>query len=372
MKAHPEGTGPDDLIRWISRLSKSPRPAGSAEGVRACSYFRGVLESTGRFDVEEGQFEFQRYSPWEWSFKVDGSEVDCAFALCSASTPRGGVQGELRRFDQEDLEGKIALLPIRNIHESVAVEDLAQRGALAVVAFQEWGPTVVGRVAYPKSTIPCLTVSAGVGASLWSKESAKRQEAQVVVRARTVSARGSNLFATPKRAGVQTLFTAHRDSRPLSPGAIDNASGSALLLFLAHMTSAPRFSLLSTDAEEYGLRGARAFVGAGGVVKGTDIVNLDSIGSGPLHLIERSRGGLLSPLLNSKMDEAAAKAGVSLSRTTTSRGSDSDVFKEAGHRACWVRSYPTPTATTLEDTVSHVRKAVLGQCSRLLRSFVGA
>ena len=328
------------------------------------------MESTGRFAVEEGRFEFQRYAAQLWSLEVDGEAVQCAYALCSADTPRSGVSGELCRFDQRDIEGKVALLPIRGVHESVMVEEAARRGAMAAVAYQENGPTLVGRVAYPRSSIPCVTVDGRAGRSMWRGESLRGLEVKMKVRAKIVSATGTNLYAAPRKAGPKTLFTAHRDSRPLSPGAIDNASGTALLLFLAGVSGADGFGLLSTDAEEYGLRGARAFIGAGGLLeKKTDVVNLDSIGSGPLHLVERSRGGPLSRAMNAKLDAAALEVDVRLPRLTTPRGSDCDVFRDAGHRACWVRSYPTPTATTLEDTAAHVKATVLDQCAGILRRF---
>ncbi len=358
------------MLRWIRDLSLAPRPAGTSGDSRALRYMRGILESTGRFTVEEGPFRFQRYAPQGWSLRVDGEEAECTFALCSASTPRGGVQGRLCRSGQEGLEGKVVILRLGGVHESIAVEEAAKRGALAAIAYQERGPMLVGRVAYPLSSIPCVTVSGKTGRSLWLKASGRGPRIEMKVRARTVDAQGTNLYAVPRKETVRTVFTAHRDSRPLSPGAVDNASGSSLLLFMAGVSVSPGFGLLSTDAEEYGLRGARAFVEAERVDREIDVVNLDSIGSGPLHLVERSRGGPLSRTLNAKLDQAAAHIGVRLPRMTTPRGSDSDVFREAGHRASWIRSFPTPTATTLEDKAVHVRGRLLDQCARILRRFV--
>jgi hypothetical protein len=101
-----------------------------------------------------------------------------------------------------------------------------------------------------------------------------------------------------------------------------------------------------------------------------DVVNLDSIGSGSLHIVERSRAGPLSRELNSRMESLADKVGVQLSRLSIPKGSDSDVFMEAGIRSCWIRSYPTPTATTIEDTASHINPWILNQCCVLLRSLV--
>jgi hypothetical protein len=329
---------------------------------------RAVIESTGRFAVEEGSFEFESYIPREWSLAIDGEEAESIFTVCSASTLRGGLRAPLRRSDSKDIEGSVALLRISETHESAAVEDLASRGAVGVLAFQNRGPLLIGRVKYPRSSVPCLMINADLGEKLGKVSTGRRPSVEMKVRAETARAEGRNLFALPKDAPAQTLFTAHRDSRPLSPGAIDNASGSAFLLFLAECSQSPRFGILSTDAEEYGLLGARAFVKAPGPPDSTtDVVNLDSIGSGPLHLVERSRAGPLSQDLNTRIEKIAKDVGVRLSRLTIPKGSDSDVFMEAGIRSGWIRSYPTPTATTVEDTASHLDPKILDQCCALLR-----
>ena len=211
-----------------------------------------------------------------------------------------------------------------------------------------------------------MMVSADQGKILWERCRTEQPEVEILLRAETTVSMGTNLYATPREAVAGTIFTAHRDSRPLSPGALDNASGTAFLLYLATNFS-PQFSLLSTDAEEYGLLGARAFAGRRGRMdRQTEVVNLDSIGSGPLHLVECSRAGLLSVQLNSKIESLARDVGVNLRRLTTPRGSDSDVFMEEGLESAWLRSYPTPTATTIDDTVAHVDPAILAQCCSLL------
>jgi hypothetical protein len=363
------GPGPNAVLAWIRHLSQSPRPAGSKEDAQARADMRAVIESTGRFAVEEGSFDFESYVPWEWALVIDGEEVDTIFTVCSASTQRGGLHARLRRSDSKDLEGSVALLRISDIHESVAVEDLARRGAIGVLAFQNRGHLLIGRVKYPRSSVPCLMIDADLGERLWERSRGKRPAVDMTVRAETAMAEGRNLFALPRDAPAQTLFTAHRDSRPLSPGAIDNGSGSAFLLFLAEASRTPGFGILSTDAEEYGLLGAKAFVKAPGPPDSTtDVANLDSIGSGPLHLVERSRAGPLSQDLNARIERVAKDVGVHLSRLSIPKGSDSDVFMEAGIRSCWVRSYPTPTATTIEDTAAHLDLKILDQCCVLLRS----
>jgi aminopeptidase YwaD len=187
-----------------------------------------------------------------------------------------------------------------------------------------------------------------------------------------VRGRGTNIFATPRTTKTAALYVAHRDSRPFSPGAIDNGSGTALLLFLAEAMKNPSFSLLSTDAEEYGLVGARHFARTEPLEAGTSIVNLDSVGSGHLHLVDNTRAGRLSATLNSRISSLAKSVGITLSHLSIPRGSDCDAFLECGFQASWLRSYPTPTATTVDDSVKHISRAAISQSCLLLRRLAGA
>jgi aminopeptidase YwaD len=333
---------------------------------------RALIEATGRFSVEEQSFEFQRYLPEKWGLTIDEESVGCLPAVCSSPTPQPGLSGDLCRSDSGDVRDRIALVDTSRTHESIAVEALSRGGALAALIFQGRGPMLVGRVRYPLSSIPCLSIPGQLGERLWRSSSERKRRVDMVLRANTVRGWGKNVFAVPRGADAKTLFVAHRDSRPFSPGAIDNGSGTALIAFLASRTKAA-FSLLSTDAEEYGLLGSRSFVSNRiDLHPKTSVVNLDSLGGGPLHLVERTRGGRLSPKLNSRISSIAEDIGMSLPPLSTPRGSDCDAFLERGFSSSWLRSYPTPTATTVEDTVKHVRRSVMRQSCRLLRQLASS
>lgn len=358
---------PFELIEYIKTLSEEPRPAGAPESERPLQFVRGALESRG-FKVEAQRFEFERYDPRSWSLIVDGQKVDSLPAVCSATTQRGGLSAMVVREDAESVEGKMVLLRISTLHESLAVENLAERGALGVVAFQERGSHLVARAKYPTSSIPCVTVPPAMGTWLWQKAKDGPLPAQLHVLAETVKAEGTNLLTLPS-GSPKVLFTAHRDSRPFSPGAVDNASGTSMLLHLADTLPKHRFALLSTDAEEYGLLGAKAFVGSSHFGRQRPpVVNVDSVGSGPLKLVEQSRGGPLSPGLATKVESLARTVGVVLWRMSTIKGSDSDEFQKEGYEASWIRSDPTPTATTVEDVASRMDGAVLKKCASVLEA----
>jgi aminopeptidase YwaD len=357
------------VLKLIEEMSLVPRSAGSKPCATQCESLRSQIESTGNFTVEEQSFEFEEYIPSHWELGVGDEAEECIPAICSVSTPRSGLTGPICSAETGDVEDKIVLLRISSVHESAVVEDLAVRGALAVLAFQESGPMLSGRVRYPASTIPCMMISSELGAQLWRTSATGELHARMTLRATTSSGRGTNLFAEPKRANAAGLYVAHHDSRQFSPGAIDNASGSALLVFLARSTNNPLFSLLSTDAEEYGLLGSKHFVKTrDDLDRGISVLNLDSIGSGSLHLVDRSRVGPLSAALNSRITSIARGIGLQLQGLSIPRGSDCDVFVERGFEGAWLRSHPTPTATTMQDTVEHIEKGIMESVCTLLKS----
>jgi len=360
------------VIEWIAKLSRKSRAAGSRESSRALKLVHSALEGSGGFSITEDRFEFQRYQPGRWRLMIQGDDLRCLPAVCSISTPRSGLGGVVCRSDVEDVHGKIALVRISSLHESLAAEDLAERGAVAALIFQSSGPLLSGRVRYPSSSIPCLMIPGELGERLWKASPTRALQAHMTVSAKMVRGGGTNIFATPNSARPRVLYVAHRDSRLFSPGSIDNGSGTALLLFLAKAIRNPSFSILSTDAEEYGLVGSRHFAGTQTLDTGTSVVNLDSVGAGHLHLVENSRAGRLSPTLNSRISSLAKSVGVPLPRLSIPRGSDCDAFVERGFQASWLRSYPTPTATTVDDSVKHLSGRAIRQSCLLLRRLAGA
>jgi hypothetical protein len=360
------------VIERIETLSRKPRAAGSREDALAHAQVRSSMEGSGGFSIMEDHFEFQRYRPERWSLTVDGEDLRCLPAICSISTPRSGLAGELCRSDGEDVHGKIVLAKVSTTHESMEAEYLAERGAIGALVFKSQGPLLSGRVRYPSSSIPCLMIPSELGERLWEASTDKVSRARMTVSAKLVRGRGTNIFATPRNAKTTAVYVAHRDSRHFSPGALDDASGTSLLLFLAEAIKKPSFALLSTDAEEYGLVGARHFASERLLDNRPAVVNLDSVGTGHLHLVDSSRVGRLSEGLNSRISSIADSLGLTLPRLATPLGSDCDAFLERGYQASWLRSYPTPTATTVEDTVEHVSKRAISQVCLLLRRLVGA
>ena len=122
--------------------------------------------------------------------------------------------------------------------------------------------------------------------------------------------------------------------------------------------------------------GAKELVRAGGlndIASEKEVMNIDSIGEGPLHLVTKSRGGSLSARLNNDICRVAnQELNLRLGKLRTPRGSDSDVFSEGGFESSWLRSYPTPFATTVEDRSNKMSPSVLNDSCRLLTAIAEA
>lgn len=80
--------------------------------------------------------------------------------------------------------------------------------------------------------------------------------------------------------------------RGTSPGARDNGSGVVAALAFAEASSDSTTGILITGAEEFGMVGARVFAQTGGVVRGVEVVNVDTIdGEGPIFVVRHDSAG---------------------------------------------------------------------------------
>ncbi|HEY4182758.1 MAG TPA: M28 family peptidase [Kofleriaceae bacterium] len=180
---------------------------------------------------------------------------------------------------------------------------------------------------------------------------------------------GENVYttipATMTPAEPEIIVGAHFDTVANSPGANDNASGTAVVLALAYyLTETPcrkaPVTLALFDLEETGLFGSRAFAmtrdpSAVRAVHTIDQVAWDSDGDGRFE-IESPTDTLFT-----EWSAAAQIVGVSVTRTTT-QGTDHEAFRDRGFAAVGLteeyvggdtspyRHLPTDTADTVNET----------------------
>jgi hypothetical protein len=194
----------------------------------------------------------------------------------------------------------------------------------------------------------------------------------------------------PGRGATQKLLlvTAHYDhlglrNGVLFPGADDNASGVAALLAAARyfVRNPPRHPMVfvAFDAEETGLRGARAFVSSRLVTSGEIglVVNLDMVSRGRANDIFAA-GTAYSPWLTPLLKEVQSRSAVTIrmghDRPEASAGdledwthlSDHGVFHDAGVPFVYFGVEDHPDNHKPTDTVDRINPRFFGDVADMI------
>ncbi|MDQ3699731.1 MAG: M28 family metallopeptidase [Chloroflexota bacterium] len=252
-----------------------PRPAGSAAATTAATY---IAEQFGRlgYTVERQPFTYPQFEDRLSTVSVVGAEgeelIEAAPLLLSASgtvTGRLALAGAGRVEDfPRRMDGAIALMERGaqvTFREKVA--GAARAGAIGAIIYNSAPSEFTGSLQIG-SDIPALAISGDAGQQLRQRlESGGSLTVRAAVDASVVDRPAENVVATRSGAGAGTpriVLGAHYDSVPVSPGANDNASGTALLLELARTLGAqpPNADLtfIAFGAEELGLLGSAHYV----------------------------------------------------------------------------------------------------------------
>lgn len=229
------------------------RRVGSKENRMATDYALNVLVKAG------WKTEATELAVIDWH--TDGATLTCAseeFEVFPSQYSLGcDVQGELvavgsvSMLEKADITGKIVLLhgeiaagqiapknfPFWNPDEHKHIISLLENGApLALVCATEPNPATAGGV-YPfplfedgDFDIPSVYMKDTEGARL---SSCVGRVAKVVSRAERIPETAFNIVARNKYEGQRIVISAHIDTKIGTPGAIDNATGVAIILALA-------------------------------------------------------------------------------------------------------------------------------------------
>ena len=236
------------LVRW-----PAGRPVGSAANHAAEAYIAGVLSNAG-YDVER-----QRFDCIDW--RLEGVELRLADSPlparanpfsppCDVSAP-GHAVGNVTELESANLEGRVVLLhgeltaeplfpknyPFFTVEEHRRVIELleAKRPA-AVIAVSPMNGAPAPIIEDGDFTLPSVTVPAGAGEALVA---AAGTPIAVRVRSSARPGYGANVIgrrAAPSREKL--IISAHFDTKPGTPGALDNAAGMACILALAEQLAA--------------------------------------------------------------------------------------------------------------------------------------
>lgn len=277
----------------------------------------------------------------------DSREIEAKTILHSPPTPKDGLEAEVvylgdgtkADFEKMDVHGKIALVKgSGTIFLEGRLLRSAESGAVAMIeisnrlfgwaAFDCYDP----QGEFLPRTIPAVSVSAYDGVKLLGQLIEGRVVARLQVRTNLVlKARTPFVVGTLSGRGnlkEKLVILAHRDTG-YSPGANDNASGTAIMLETARLLSRlkPRrdIEFVSTSAEETGSVGTALFVERypSEVSGAKAVINLDMLATGgDLFLVDKCEfqdKGVLShsSWLNNAMSRAAKELGYSLRAKST-------------------------------------------------------
>lgn len=248
-----------------------PRVAGTPVMDKASSYLVQEYRKAG-YTTEIQTFNYSKFEDMGSSLTVDGTIIK---GLALNGTVAGKITapvvlvpnvGKPSDFAAVDVKGAIAVVLRGEIRFAQKAQNASAAGAVGLVIINTKPGNLYGSLS-SGSKISVLAVSGEQGSSLLQRIQNQQLQASLNVNARQRTVTGHNVIAHLQ--GVtqpQVLLGAHYDSVKGSPGANDNASGTAVVLEMARRLSgtplARQVWFLAFDGEEDGLHGSRAFVKA--------------------------------------------------------------------------------------------------------------
>ena len=283
------------LVRW-----PGGRPVGSPANHAAEAYIADTLRAAG-YEVEHQGFDCV-------AWRLDGVDLwvgDGPLPVTAnpysppadVTAPLAAV-ADLAELEATDLTGRIALLhgalaaeplfprnyPFFTYEEHQRIADLLeQKGARAVIAVSPMHGNPAPIIEDGDFGLPSVTVGADVGAVLLLAE-----RAAITLRLRSAARTGRAANVIGRRAHPsrdKLVLSAHFDTKPGTPGALDNAAGVATLLALAErLAGAPPPTNLEfvffNGEDHYAAPGEVAYIaGCGGEFgRIALVINVDGVG----------------------------------------------------------------------------------------------
>lgn len=251
-------------------VNLGPRVAGTPVMEKASSYLIDQYRKAG-YITEVQTFTYQK-------FVDNGSNLIVDNVTIEGQALNGSIPGKLNAplivvpnvgrsadFAAVNVKGAIALVKRGEIRFSQKAENAAAAGAVGlVIVNNQPGDLSYGSVG-GEAKLPVLGLSAEKGNPLIART--QNTQVHLNVNAQRQIVTGRNVIAhLPGVTQPKVILGGHYDSVAGSPGANDNASGTAVVLAIARNLSntpqARQIWFVAFDGEEDGLHGSRAFVNA--------------------------------------------------------------------------------------------------------------
>jgi hypothetical protein len=352
------------------------RPVGSAENAATYDYINGVIAAAGMDAYTfESAVEYRVATNWSCTDRwgtvsmlpgASSPPLDVVDAVVMPTVYR--TAEDLK--EQPPEAGSIAVASLGILHESQFCELVEP--AAAVAWFREGHLGLYSGNCKRPDTQPLVAGFAidEATAAKWTSEPT-RINAQITVTNKTVVLR-SIICDFAIDGGLAPCFVAHYDSKPLAPGANDNASGvAALLAMLERWPSNKPARFIFFDGEEIGLLGSSAYVDdlerSGRLSEVGCVVCPDSVGLGELHLYTADKYGPFPELTLQRCRAEFRSRGWSLpERVARFGGSDYVSFHVRGIPSIFLSDFPNTVRHTTMDTLDRVDTAVLAYLAEVL------
>ena len=250
-------------------VNLGPRVAGTPVMEKASAYLIEQYRKAG-YVAEVQTFTYSKFQDLGSNLTVDKATVE-------GKALNGTVAGKLNAplvavpnvgrkadFAAVNVKGAIAIVRRGEIRFSEKAKNAVAAGAVGLVIVNNQQGDVYGTLG-EEIKIPVLALSGQQGNPLIQRVQSVAPNVSLNVNAQRRVVTGRNIIA--HLAGVtapKIILGGHYDSVPGSPGANDNASGTAVVLALARNLSntptARQAWFIAFDGEEDGLHGSRAFV----------------------------------------------------------------------------------------------------------------
>jgi aminopeptidase YwaD len=365
------------------------RFAGQPGDGPAARYVEDCLRSYG-LEIERTPCELVSFRERRCRVELaDGTKLDALSAYYSVSTP-GPLEapvvyigsGSEESYKDKDVRGAITLLEETALGYDLfwlgeICERAAARGAVGLVAIHpfpwsyrmsmEFGRFDLAK-RFAEPSIPAVAVSAPSAVRLVSAMAMGEGTITFDVQTENtpcVSDHVAGVLRGSKRPDDRIIVLAHRDI-PLSPGANDNASGTATMLEVARLLCDQPADcsvvFLSIAGEEGRAEGSAKYIEALGDEIGTvkAAISVDMIAAGgPLRLVDRVHWPdrspeVLTPWLTEMLQRSASSLGYQLERYETASGADAGRFLAAGVPSAWFWKPDDFRYHSREDKPEHV------------------
>jgi aminopeptidase YwaD len=361
-----------------------PRPAGSASEREAAEYLRDQLAGYG-YEAELQPFTFSALTDQGSTLELLSPESKRIAVSPFDPSTDGAVEGEvveagIGRPDQfpAAAAGAIALIERGELTFSQKIANAAAAGALGALIYNNEEGLFRGEVD-EQPEIPALAIARADGLELASLVASGAVRVSMEVRTSAGPTKSQNVLARPPGGRCRLLAGGHYDSVPVSPGANDNASGTATALEIARVAAADGdlgdlcFALFGS--EEVGLIGSTEYVAALSDDEADALLgflNLDMVGTGTRWLFGGAES-LARPLAAEAEARDLDDEVVGFSGETA--GSDHVPFLDAGIPAVFLHSFTDniaddPNYHTERDRSENVRATRLEEIGEVVLAVI--